>query len=73
MSEKMAEQNVSLEETFEQIEAIINQMEKPEVTLDESFLLYQSGVEKLKICTALLDTVEKKMQVIQADGSLGDF
>lgn len=73
MSEEQIKQNVSLEETFEQIETIIKQLERPEVTLDDSFRLYQSGVEKLKMCNLLLDTVEKKMQVMQADGSLADF
>lgn len=73
MSEEQTNQNVSLEETFEQIETIIKQLESPEVTLDDSFRLYQSGVEKLKMCNLLLDTVEKKMQVMQADGSLADF
>ena len=73
MSEEQTKQNVSLEETFEQIETIIKQLENPEVTLDDSFRLYQAGVEKLKMCNLLLDTVEKKMQVMQADGSLADF
>ena len=73
MSEEQTKQNVSLEETFEQIETIIKQLESPEVTLDDSFRLYQAGVEKLKTCKLLLDTVEKKMQVMQTDGSLADF
>ena len=73
MSEEQTKQNVSLEETFEQIETLIKQLESPEVTLDDSFRLYQAGVEKLKMCNLLLDTVEKKMQVMQADGSLADF
>ena len=73
MSDEQAKQTVSLEETFEQIETIIEQLESPEVTLDDSFRLYQAGVEKLKMCNLLLDMVEKKMQVMQADGSLADF
>ena len=48
MSEEQTKQNVSLEETFEQIETIIKQLESPEVTLDDSFRLYQAGVEKLR-------------------------
>ena len=72
-AEEQTKQNVSLEETFEQIETIIKQLESPEVTLDDSFRLYQAGVEKIKTCNLLLDTVEKKMQVMQADGSLADF
>ena len=73
MSEEQTKQNVSLEETFEQIETIIKHLESPEVTLDDSFRLYQAVVEKLKTCNLLLDTVEKKMQVMQTDGSLADF
>ena len=42
MSEEQTKQNVSLEETFEQIETIIKQLESPEVTLDDSFRLYQA-------------------------------
>lgn len=64
---------MSLEETFAEIEAIIEQMEQPEVSLDDSFLLYQKGVGKLKVCNELLDEVEKKMQVLAADGSLEDM
>lgn len=63
----------SLEETFAEIESIIEQMERPEVSLDDSFLLYQKGVGALKTCNELLDEVEKKMQVLAADGSLEEM
>lgn len=64
---------MKLEETFLQIEDIIRQMENPEVSLDESFALYQSGVGKLKECNEMLDEVEKKMQILNADGTLGEM
>lgn len=66
-------QEVSLEERFSEIEAIISQMEQPEIGLDDSFRLYQSGIEKLKDCNQMLDAVEKKMQVIREDGQIEDF
>lgn len=71
--EELSLEKRSLEETFAEIETIIEQMEQPEVTLDESFLLYQRGVGQLKVCNELLDEVEKKMQVLTADGSLEDM
>ena len=52
---------------------ILKQMEQPEISLEQSFLLYQSGVEKLKECNVMLDTVEKKMQILNAKGKLEDF
>ncbi len=63
------EKKMSLEETFAEIENVITQMEQPEVSLDESFRLYQQGVAQLKVCNELLDEVEKKILVIAADGS----
>lgn len=57
-----------LEETFEQIEEIIEKMENPDISLEDSFALYQNGIEKLKICSGLLDAVEKKMQILNEEG-----
>lgn len=73
MSEVKDGNKRSLEETFAEIESIIEQMEQPDVSLDESFKLYQCGVGNLKVCNELLDEVEKKMQVLTADGSLEDM
>lgn len=64
---------MKLEETFLQIEDIIRRLESPEVSLDESFALYQSGIGKLKECNVKLDEVEKKMQILNADGTIGEM
>ncbi len=73
MSEEQKEPEVSLEEKFSEIESIIGRMEEPQIGLDESFRLYQDGVKKLRECNQMLDTVEKKMQVIREEGQLEDF
>ena len=70
MSENKQE---TLEEKLGQIEAIIHKMEEPEVSLEESFRLYQSGIEQLKNCNQMLDAVEKKMQILNLNGELRDF
>lgn len=67
------EKTPTLEDTFLQLEEIIAKLEQPEIPLDESFALYQNGMEKLKNCNMMLDEVEKKMQVLTADGTLEDF
>lgn len=64
---------MKIEETFLQIEDIIGQMEGTEITLDDSFRLYQSGMEKLKNCNHMLDEVEKKMQLLNTQGELEEF
>ena len=43
-TETLPEGQISLEDTFAEIEAIIAKMEQPDVTLDESFSLYKNGV-----------------------------
>lgn len=73
MSEIKKEQTPTLEESFLQIEAIIEQMERQDVSLDESFRLYKQGIEQLKNCNALLDEVEKKMLVLNAEGELEEL
>ena len=65
MAEKQQE---SLEEKINRIEEIIHKMEEPEVSLEESFQLYQAGIEQLKNCNQMLDMVEKKMQVLNLNG-----
>ncbi len=71
MAEK--KETKSLEETFQGIEEIIEKMEQPDVSLEDSFALYQQGVQELKSCNEILDQVEKKMQVLNVNGTLEDF
>lgn len=61
----MAEEKESgLEELFEEIEDILNKMEDKDISLEQSFLLYESGMKKLKQCNEKIDQVEKKMLIL---------
>lgn len=71
MSEK--KEKPTLEESFDRIEAILEQMENPDTSLEEAFGLYQKGVGELKTCNVILDEVEKKMQILNADGELEEL
>ena len=66
-------QEETLESAIGQVEAIIKQMEASDVSLEKSFELYQRGIEKLKDCNEMLDTVEKKMLILSQNGKLEDF
>ena len=68
-----SEKTVSLEERFEHIEDIIEEMEKGDITLDKSFELYKNGLEEIKAANAMLETMEKAMLVMNEDGSLEEF
>ena len=67
------EKKPTLEEAFTRIEAILTQMEEPEISLEESFSLYQQGVLQLTNCGTILDEVEKKMQILGEDGEIEEM
>ena len=64
---------VTLEDNFSKIEEIIAKMEQPEIALEDSFALYQNGVQILKECNQMLDEVEKKMQALNQEGEMEAF
>ena len=63
------ESKESLEELFEQLGNILEDMENPELSLEDSFMLYEQGMKKIQRCNQKLDTVEKKMLQITEDGT----
>lgn len=69
----MSDEKLTLEDRFDNLEKIIEQMEAPNVTLDASFELYKNGVAELKEANELLDNIEKAMLVINTDGELEEF
>ena len=67
------ETKMSIEESFEYLDDVIEKMENPEVTLEESFSLYEKGMKVLKEATKAVDEVEKKVRLIDDDGNTEDF
>ena len=63
----------TLEEAFTRIEAILTQMEQPEISLEESFRLYHQGMDMLKACNSKIDKVEKKMLLLDEEGEEHEF
>ncbi len=62
----------SLEENFEILDKTISELEKEDVTLEEAFSLYESGMKLVSLCEKEIDTVEKKVLKISG-GSLDEF
>ncbi|MDY5022757.1 MAG: exodeoxyribonuclease VII small subunit [Blautia sp.] len=63
----------TIEDAFKELDLLAQKLEDRETSLEESFLLYKKGMELLKYCNNKLDTVEKKMQLLNEDGSLSEF
>ena len=70
MSEKKKE---NLEEMFKDLEELIGKMENEELTLEQTFDLYNNGMELLKKCNLSIDEVEKKVLVLDENGETDEF
>lgn len=62
-----------LEEAFDRIEALLSKLQDKDVTLEESFGLYQEGMGLLKLCNENIDHVEKQMLQIDEEGQTHEF
>ncbi len=50
----------TIEEAMKSLDAIVTQLESREISLEDSFKVYQEGMELLKYCNSKIDKVEKK-------------
>ena len=72
MSSKPTE-NLSFEAALERLEGIVRKLESGELPLDDSLAAFEEGVKLSAYCHRRLDEVEKKVQVLLADGSRVPF
>lgn len=70
MSEEKKE---SLEEMFARLEGVIAELEKDDVSLEQSFELYNKGMNLLKKCGVSIDEIEKKVLVLDENGETHEF
>lgn len=60
----MAKETKSLEASFDELDQIISELEKEDISLEESFKLYNDGMKLLKVCNDGIDKVEKKIIIL---------
>ncbi|MBQ5534235.1 MAG: exodeoxyribonuclease VII small subunit, partial [Lachnospiraceae bacterium] len=52
---------------------ILEQMEDEDISLEDSFALYEKGMKVLKETSSAIDEVEKKVKLIDEEGKTEDF
>lgn len=62
----------SIEQTFEELNQIIEKLESADTSLEESFACYEAGMKLVKACGEKIDQVEKQMIVLQGGAEDGD-
>jgi exodeoxyribonuclease VII small subunit len=62
---------VDFEKSLEELERLVEQMEKGELTLEESLRYFERGIELTRVCQSALQLAEQKVQMlIEKDGRL---
>ena len=60
-------EEITIEETFDQLEEVLKQMEAKEISLEDSFVCYERGMKLVKACNDKLDKVEKQIIVLSEE------
>lgn len=58
----------TLESSFEELNSIIDSLEKEDISLEDSFGLYHKGMQLLKYCNDSIDKVEKELMILEENG-----
>lgn len=61
------EDNMTIEQGFEKLNELLRLMESEDTGLEDSFDLYQKGVELVKTLNGKLDKVEGKLTEVDCD------
>ncbi|MCR5672703.1 MAG: exodeoxyribonuclease VII small subunit [Lachnospiraceae bacterium] len=57
---------MTLEETFEKIDVIMEKLSDDDLPLEESFEVYKEGMGLLDKCKKIIDDVEKKVEELSS-------
>lgn len=63
----------TLQEMLQILDEQIRALESEEISLEDSFLVYEQGMKLIKECNDKIDRVEKKVLELNADGTLQEM
>lgn len=58
------EDKITFEESMKNLEAIVTELEKGELSLDESVEKFEEGIKISKECNNILESAEKKISIL---------
>ncbi|MBD3232280.1 MAG: exodeoxyribonuclease VII small subunit [candidate division Zixibacteria bacterium] len=64
-------EEISFEQGLKRLEEIVDRLSSAEVSLKESFKLYEEGTELVQYCSKLLGEFEGKVKKLSGDGETG--
>jgi exodeoxyribonuclease VII small subunit len=64
---------MTIEESFARLDEMVRALESDEISLEDSFTLYEEGMKLLRDVNGRIDEVEKKIRKVEEDGTTEDF
>lgn len=62
--EQLAADNETFEKQLERLESIVRQLEKGEISLEDSLKVFEEGVRLARLCSARLDEIQGKVEIL---------
>lgn len=69
----MEENKMTIEQSLAEVSDIVKKLESDETTLEDAFRLYEQGVIKVAQCNKVIEDIEKKILILNEDGSLEEM
>ncbi len=69
-AKKSSDDDVDFEAALQELEALVDQMEGGDLSLDESLQAFERGVQLTRACQGVLQAAELKVQALTDDGEL---
>jgi len=63
----------TLQDMLKALDDSIRQLESEDISLEDSFLVYEQGMKLIKECNEKIDRVEKKVLELNAEGTLQEM
>ncbi len=65
--------NKNIDEMFQELEELIKELEKEDITLEDSFSLYTKGMATIKTCSEKVEMIEKQVLQLNEKGETYEF
>lgn len=63
--DRQESKEMTMDEAYGALQAVLEKMEQEDLGLEENFKLYEEGLGLIRLCTARLDEIEKKMIILE--------
>jgi exodeoxyribonuclease VII small subunit len=60
-------EEMKFEEAFQRLEGIVKNLEKGDLTLEESLRAFEEGIRLYRFCAGKLDEAERKVEILLKD------